>query len=87
VAVRPSRGQVASAIGAVLPQARNCFAPDDPISRADVVFASSGEVASMTVSGYAVGKPAEACVRAALRKARVPAFAQASFLVPVTIRP
>jgi hypothetical protein len=85
--LHPSQGQVASALGAVLPQARACFDSDDPISRARVVFRPSGDVQSVAVTGYAQGKPTEACVRSALSEAKVPPFTEAAFVVPVTIRP
>lgn len=84
---KPSQGQVTGAIGAVLMKARECLGPDDPVSKANVVFASSGAVQSVSVSGGAAGKPAEACVKAALGKAKVPAFADATYSFPVTVRP
>jgi hypothetical protein len=85
--VHPSQGQVASALSAVLPRARACFSPDDPISRARLVFASRGDVKSLEVTGYAAGKPAEPCLREALLGARVPPFTEATFEATVTIRP
>jgi Meckel syndrome type 1 protein len=87
VPLKPSVGAVQGALGAALPGARACLGPDDPISRAMVTFQSDGSVESVTVSGWAVGKPAEGCIRAALMKARVEPFAQPSFSAPTTIRP
>ena len=84
---KPSQGQVQGAIGAVLMKARECLGPDDPVSKANVVFGSSGAVQSVSVSGGAAGKPAEGCVKAALGKAKVPAFADETYSFPVTIRP
>lgn len=83
---KPSQGQVQGAIGAVLMKARECLGPDDPVSKAMVVFGSSGEVQSVTVSGGAAGKPAESCIKAALSKAKVPAFADPTYSFPVTVR-
>jgi hypothetical protein len=77
---------VTGALGAVLPAARACLGPDDPISRAVVVFGSSGVVQSVSVSGGAAGKPAEACIKGALMKAKVAPFAEATYSAPVTIR-
>ena len=83
---KPSQGAITGALGAVLGGARACVGPDDPISRATVTFASAGNVTSVTVSGGAVGKPAEGCIKAALSKAKVAPFAEASYSAPVTIR-
>ena len=84
---KPSQGQVAGAIGAVLPDAKHCLNEGDPISRANVVFKSDGSVQSVSVSGFAAGKPAEACIKTALGKAKVSPFAEASYSFPVTVRP
>ncbi len=84
---RPSQGALTGAINVALPGARGCLGPDDPVSRATVVFASAGNVQSVTVSGAAAGKPAEGCIKAALMKAKVPPFAEATFTFPVTVRP
>jgi hypothetical protein len=87
VPLRPSTGAVRGALGAVTPGAKACLEADDPISHAMVTFQSDGSVQNVTVSGGAAGKPAEACIRAALSRARIPAFASATFSAPVTIRP
>jgi hypothetical protein len=83
---KPSQGAVTGAIGAVLPAARACLGPDDPISRAAVTFGSNGNVTNVSVSGGAAGKSAEGCIRNALMKARVAPFAEASYTAPITIR-
>ena len=83
---KPSQGAVTGAIGAVLPGARACLGPDDPVSRATITFASAGTVQSVSVSGGAAGKPAEGCIKAALGKAKVAPFAEATFSAPITIR-
>jgi hypothetical protein len=83
---KPSQGAVTGAIGAVLPGARACLGPDDPISRASITFTSSGTVQSVSVSGGAAGKPAEACIKGALMKAKLTPFAEPTYTAPVTIR-
>ncbi len=83
---KPSQGAVTGAIGAVLPGARACLGPDDPVSRATITFASAGNVQSVNVSGGAAGKPAEGCIKAALSKAKVTPFAEATYTAPITIR-
>lgn len=83
---KPSQGAVTGALGSVLGGARACVGADDPISRATVTFASAGNVTNVSVSGGAVGKPAEACIKAALSKAHVAPFAEATYSAPVTIR-
>lgn len=86
VPLKPSLGAIQGAIGAAMPAARGCLGPDDPISRAMVTFQSDGSVQSVSISGGAAGKPAEACIRNALMKARVAPFAQPTFSAPATIR-
>jgi hypothetical protein len=83
---RPSQGALTGAIGAALPGARACVGPDDPVSRATIVFGSAGNAQSVTVSGFAAGKPAEGCIKAALMKAKVAPFAEATYSTGVTIR-
>ncbi len=83
---KPSQGAVTGAIGAVLPGARACLGPDDPVSRAVITFTSTGTVQSVSVSGGAAGKPAEGCIKAALGKAKVAPFAEATYTAPITIR-
>ena len=83
---RPSQGAVTGAIGAALPGARACLSPDDAVSRATMVFGSDGTVQSVNVHGAAAGKPAEACIKAALSKAKVPPFAEATYTANITVR-
>jgi hypothetical protein len=84
---RPSGGAIAGGIGAVMGEARACLGLDDPISYAAVTFESSGAVAGVAVTGFAAGKPAEACIKAALGKAKVPPFAQPTYKQTFTVRP
>ncbi|MDB5212574.1 MAG: alginate regulatory protein AlgP [Myxococcaceae bacterium] len=83
---KPSQGAVTGAIGAVLPGARGCLGPDDPVSRASITFTSAGTVQSVNVTGGAVGKPAEACIKGALGKAKVAPFAEATYTANITVR-
>lgn len=84
---KPSTGAVQAAIGSVMGSARACVAGHDEASRATLTFGSDGRVQSVAVSGKAAGTPAEACIKAALGKARVQPFARPSFSVGTTIRP
>lgn len=86
VPTKPSQGAVTGAIGAVLPGARACLGPDDPVSRASVVFSSAGTVQSVNVTGHAAGKPAEACIKGALMKAKVAPFAEPTYTANITVR-
>ncbi len=85
VPARPSQGAVQGALGAVLPGARGCLGPDDPIARATITFGSSGGVTGVGVSGGSPGS--EGCIRGALMRAKVPPFSSPSFSTGVTIRP
>lgn len=83
---KPSQGAVTGAIGAVLSGARACLGPDDPVSRASITFTSAGTVQSVSVSGGAAGKPAEACIKSALGKAKVAPFAEPTYTANITVR-
>jgi hypothetical protein len=84
---KPAAGAIAGGIGSVMGEARACLGLDDPISYASITFGSAGSVTSVGVSGFAAGKPAEACIKGALSKAKVPPFAQPSYTQKVTVRP
>jgi hypothetical protein len=84
---KPSQGTITSALGSVLPEARSCLNPDDPISRAHITFASSGSVSAVSVTGHAANTPVEGCIKNALLKAKVPPFADPSYGATVTVRP
>jgi len=83
----PSTGAVQAAIGAVLGNARACVAGQESYNQAVVTFASDGSVQAVKVTGAAAGKPAEACIQAALMKARVQPFSRPTFSVSATVRP
>jgi hypothetical protein len=82
----PSQGAIHSALGPARREAQACIEEDAGISHATVRFNSTGAVEAVTVSGWAAGRPAEACVRAALLKPHVEPFLQPSYVVTVTIR-
>jgi LPXTG-motif cell wall-anchored protein len=84
---KPSAGAIAGGVSAAMAEARSCLGLDDPISRAAVTFESGGSVQGVVVSGFAAGKPAEACIKAALGKAKVPPFAQPTYTQTLTVRP
>ena len=83
---KPSQGAVTGAIGAVLPGARACLGPDDAVSRASITFTSGGSVQAVSVSGGAAGKPSEGCIKAALGKAKLAPFAEATYTANITVR-
>lgn len=84
---RPATGVVTSAVGAVKGGARSCVAGADDVSTATITFGSSGAVQSVSVGGWAAGKPAAACIQNALKGANVGPFAQPTFSFSVSIRP
>jgi hypothetical protein len=86
VPVAPSQGAINSALGPARREAQACIEEDAALSHATVKFNSTGSVEAVAVSGWAAGKPAEACVRNALLKPRVEPFLQPSYVVTVTIR-
>lgn len=87
VAQHPSQGQVTGAIGSVMGAARACLGSDEPVSHATITFQSDGTVKSVSVTGFASGKPQEACIKTALSKAKVDPFAEATYPATISIRP
>lgn len=85
--IKPAMGAVQGALGTVLPAARYCLGPDDPVSRAAITFKSDGSVQGVAVTGDAAGQPAEGCIRSRLMAARVPPFTSPTFTWTVTVRP
>ncbi len=83
----PAQGAISGALGSPRAAARNCLAGHDAPSRATIVFASTGNVQSVSVTGPAAGTPAEACIKTAMSKTTVGAFKHASFSVSTTISP
>lgn len=82
--LRPSPGAVVGAIGAVLPAARACLGADDPVRAGEITFRSDGAVARVRLAG---ARPTDACVTAALSRARVEPFVEETFTTRVTVRP
>lgn len=84
---RPPTGKVTAAVGAVMGGAKACVAGADDASRATITFGSDGSVKSVSVSGWAAGKPAASCIQSALKGANVGPFSQPTFVFGVSIRP
>ena len=83
----PPNGSVSAAIGSVRGAARGCVAGADKDSSATIVFGSNGSVQSVSVGGWAAGKPAAGCIQSAVSGAHVEPFTKPSFPVTMTIRP
>jgi hypothetical protein len=83
----PGNGAIVGAIGAQRGAARACIADFDAPSRATLVFGSSGNVQSVSVSGPAAGTKADACIKSALSKVVVGPFRKATFTSTITISP
>jgi hypothetical protein len=84
---QPPQGSVQAAIGSVMGGAKGCVAGADDVSRAQITFSSSGTVSNVSVSGWAAGKGAAGCIKAALKGANVGAFSKPTYTVGITIRP
>ena len=88
IAMEPTAGAIASALGSVLPAARRCVVGHDGPSTASVVFGAEGRVLRVSVSGPATGTGAEGCIQGALGQMRVQRFARPEYPVRgITIRP
>jgi hypothetical protein len=81
---RPALGAVSSALRAVVPAASECLAGTGVTREGTLVFGSDGTVSGVRLTG---SHPADDCVRAALTKAQVPPFRDASFSTRVAVRP
>lgn len=84
---RPPTGAVTAAVGSVMGAAKGCVSGADDVSRATITFGSDGSVKSVSVSGWAAGKPAASCIQSALKGANVGPFSQPTFVFGVAIRP
>ncbi|HEY4013092.1 MAG TPA: hypothetical protein VGM06_07125 [Polyangiaceae bacterium] len=87
VPVKPAAGAIMGALGTVMPAARYCLGPDDPVSRATITFKSDGSVENVVITGDAAGQPAESCIKARLMEAKVPPFSSPRFTWTVPVRP
>jgi len=85
--VKPAAGAIMGALGTVMPAARYCLGPDDPVSRATITFKSDGSVENVVITGDAAGQPAESCIKARLMEAKVPPFSSPHFTWTVPVRP
>jgi hypothetical protein len=83
----PAQGAIQGALGSPRATARNCLVGQEGPSRATIVFASTGSVQSVSVSGPAAGTPAEACIKTAMSKTVVGPFKHPTFSVSTTISP
>ena len=83
----PSQGAIASALQANNRAAKACVKGQEAPSRASVTFGSDGKVQTISISGPAVGTPAEECIKQALQKGNVGPFSRPSYNIGITIRP
>jgi hypothetical protein len=83
----PPQGAIQGALGGQRSAARACVDAQAGPSRASIVFASTGKVQSVSVTGPAAGTAAEGCIRNALSKANVGPFRRPSFSLSTTITP
>jgi LPXTG-motif cell wall-anchored protein len=83
----PPQGAILGAIGARRQAARTCVRGMTSPSRATLVFASSGKVQSVSVSGAAAGTPAESCLKNVFKKASVEPFRRATYTSSTNISP
>jgi hypothetical protein len=83
----PPQGKITSAMSKGKSAAKSCVAGADEPSQVSVTFASSGSVKSVNVSGWASGKSAAGCIKAAFQGLNVGAFSKPTFSTSTTIRP
>jgi hypothetical protein len=83
----PPQGKITSAMGKGKSAAKSCVAGADEPSQVSVTFASSGSVKSVNVSGWASGKSAAGCIKAAFQGLNVGPFSKPTFSTSTTIRP
>jgi hypothetical protein len=83
----PAQGAISGALGSPRAAARNCLTGQEAPSRATIVFASSGTVKSVNVTGPAAGTPAAECIKTAMSKTVVGPFKHETFSVSTTISP
>jgi hypothetical protein len=83
----PPQGAILGALGAKRQAARACVRGLTEPSRATIVFASSGKVQSVSVSGAAAGLAAEGCLKKVFMTASVDPFHRATYTSSTTITP
>jgi hypothetical protein len=87
VAEIPPQGAILGALGAKRQAAKACVRGMDGPSRATLVFASTGQVKSVTISGAAAGTSAEVCLKSVFAKVSVDPFSRATYTSSTTITP
>ena len=83
----PSSGAIASAVRSGNTAAKACVKGQEAPSRANITWGSDGKVQSVSVSGPAVGTPAEQCIKQALQNVNVGPFSRPSYSQSVPVRP
>ena len=83
----PPQGKITSAMSKGKSAAKSCVAGADEPSQVSVTFASSGSVKTVNVSGWASGKSAAGCIKAAFQGLNVGPFSKPTFSTSTTIRP
>jgi hypothetical protein len=82
---KPSQGQVQAAFQKVKGAAHNCLGGQEIEVKTMVTFASDGKVQKVAVSN-APDPGVGSCIEGAVNKATVPAFTDATFTAPLTVR-
>lgn len=82
---KPSQGQVQAAFQKVKGAAHNCLGGQEIEVKTMVTFASDGKVQKVAVSN-APDPGVGSCIEGAVNKAVVPAFTDATFTAPLTVR-
>jgi hypothetical protein len=83
----PPQGAILGALGAKRQAAKACVRGLTEPSRATIVFASSGNVQSVSVSGAATGLAAEGCLKKVFSKVSVEPFRRATYTSSTAISP
>jgi len=83
----PPQGKITSVMGKGKSAAKSCVVGADEPSQVSVIFASSGSVKSVNVSGWASGKSAAGCIKAAFQGLNVGPFSKPTFSTSTMIRP
>jgi hypothetical protein len=78
----PSRDDVSRSMSVLLPAIRGCTAGKSGLATATIVVRNDGQVANVAVDGFPfAGNSSGRCMEGVIRRARFPAFAQATFRV------
>ena len=82
---KPTQGQVQAAFSKVKGAAHNCLGGQELEIKTSVLFGSDGKVQRVSVTN-APASDIGACIEGAVSKASVPAFTDATFSAPLTVR-